>query len=68
MNESQCKDFNNMFIKHIFFKNNKKSISKGLLKTRLNFDPSKVHNYHLVKVLNKIISQLILLFHSSRHI
>jgi hypothetical protein len=28
MNEGQCKDFNNMFIKHNFFKNNKKSISK----------------------------------------
>jgi hypothetical protein len=35
--------------------NIKKIISKGLLKTRLNFDPSKVHNYHLVKVLPKKI-------------
>jgi hypothetical protein len=51
----------------IFFKNNKKSISKGLLKIRFNFDPSKVHNYHLVKVLNKSIFHLILSFHSSRH-
>jgi hypothetical protein len=30
--------------------NEKKLISKGLLKTRSNFNPSKVHNYHLVKV------------------
>jgi hypothetical protein len=67
MNEGQCKDFN-MFIKHNFFKNNKKSISKGLLKIRFNFDPSKVHNYHLVKVLNKSISHLILLFHYSRQL
>jgi hypothetical protein len=66
MNEGQCKYFN-MFIKHIFFKNNKKSIPKGLLKIRFNFDPSKVHNYYLVKVLNKIISHLILLFHYLKH-
>ncbi len=33
--------------------NEKKIISKKLLKTRSNFDPSKVHNYHLVKVSKK---------------
>jgi hypothetical protein len=38
----------------------KKIISKGLLKTRSNFDPSKVHNYHLVKVSQKKISHLAL--------
>jgi len=52
----------------IFSKKTKKSISKGLLKIRFNLDLSKVHNYHLVKVLSKSISHLILLFHSSRHI
>jgi hypothetical protein len=31
-------------------KKKKKIISKGCLKTRSNFNPSKVHNYHLVKV------------------
>jgi hypothetical protein len=38
--------------------NKKKIISKGLLKTRSNFDLSKVHNYHLVKVSPKKISHL----------
>jgi hypothetical protein len=38
--------------------NTKESISKGLYKIRFNFDPSKVHNYHLVKVSQKTISQL----------
>jgi len=38
----------------------KKIISKGLLKTRFNSDPSKVHNYHFVKVSQKHISHLIL--------
>jgi hypothetical protein len=33
--------------------NTKKIISKGLLKTRSNSNPSKVHNYHLVKVSQK---------------
>jgi hypothetical protein len=42
----------------IFFDKHKKKISKGLLKIRSNFDPSKVHNYHLVKVSQKTISQL----------
>jgi hypothetical protein len=28
----------------------KKIISKGLLKTRSNYDHSKVHNHHLIKV------------------
>jgi hypothetical protein len=30
--------------------NTNKFISRGLLKIRFNLDPSKVHNYHLVKV------------------
>jgi hypothetical protein len=38
--------------------NEKKLISKRLLKTRSNFDPSKIHNYHLVKVSQKKISYL----------
>jgi hypothetical protein len=33
--------------------NKKKFISKGLLKIRSNFDLSKVHKYHLVKVSQK---------------
>jgi hypothetical protein len=45
-----------------FLINIKKSISKGLLKTRFNFEPSKVHNYHLVKVSPKEN-----LFHFSTH-
>jgi hypothetical protein len=36
----------------------KKIISKGLLKTRSNFDSSKVDNYHLVKVSQKKKSHL----------
>jgi hypothetical protein len=38
--------------------NTKKFISKGLYKIRFKFDPSKVHNYHLVKVSQKMISHL----------
>jgi hypothetical protein len=40
-------------------------ISNGLLKTRSNCNPSKVHNHHLVKVSQNKISQLSLLFHYS---
>jgi hypothetical protein len=51
---------------HKFFeKERKKFISKGLLRTRSNCNPSKVHNHHLVKVSQNKISQLSLLFHSS---
>jgi len=49
----------------IFLTNTKKFISKGLSKIRFNFDLSKVHNYHLVKVFQKMISHLALSFHSS---
>jgi len=38
----------------------KKIIPSGLLKTIFNSNPSKVHNYHLVKVLLKMISHLTL--------
>ncbi len=41
-----------------FVDKTQKKISKGLLKIRSNFDPSKVHNYHLVKVSQKHISHL----------
>jgi hypothetical protein len=37
-------------IRHRNFDKHKEFISKGLLKIRFNFDPSKDHNYHLVKV------------------
>jgi hypothetical protein len=33
--------------------NTKENISKRLLKTSSNFNSSKVHNYHLVKVSQK---------------
>jgi len=49
----------------IFEKERKKFISKGLLKTRSNYKPSKVHNHHLVKASQNKISQSSLLFHSS---
>jgi hypothetical protein len=49
MNEIQNKDLKKMFIRHNFLKNKKKTISKRLLKIRFNFDPSKVHNYHLLR-------------------
>jgi hypothetical protein len=46
-----------------FLINIKKFISKGLLKIRFNFDPSKVHNYHLVKVSqNKFTFNFIISF------
>jgi hypothetical protein len=45
-----------------------KAISKILLKIKSNFYLLKVHNYHLVKVLKKNISHVILLFHYSNHI
>jgi len=59
--------FNFVPIKHRNFDKHKKIISKRLLKIRSNFDPSKVHNYHLVKVSQKKISHLTLSFHSSTH-
>jgi hypothetical protein len=40
--------------------NEKKIILKELLKTRFNFDLSKVHNYRLIKVSQKKISHLTL--------
>jgi hypothetical protein len=43
-----------------FLTNKKKIISKRLLKTRSNFDPSKVHNYYFIKVSQKKISHLTL--------
>jgi hypothetical protein len=43
-----------------FEKKKKKIISKGLLRTRSNSNPSKVHNYHLVKVSQNKISHLAL--------
>jgi len=46
----------------------KKIISKGLLKTRSNFDTSKVHNHHLVNISQNKISQLALPFHSLIHV
>jgi hypothetical protein len=41
-------------------RNKKKIISKGLLKKRFNFDPSKIYNYHLVTVSQNKISHLAL--------
>jgi hypothetical protein len=38
MNESQNKDFKTCSLNKIVLKNEKKSISKGLLKIRFNFD------------------------------
>jgi hypothetical protein len=38
---------------HLDISNKKTFISKGLLKIRCNLNPSKVHNYHLVKVSQK---------------
>jgi hypothetical protein len=52
----------------IFLTNTKKIISKGILKIRSNSNPSKVHNYHLVKVSKKIITFNKLSFHSSTHV
>jgi hypothetical protein len=46
-------------------KNKKKFITKGLLKSRSNSKPSKVHTYHLVKVSQNKISHLTLRFNSS---
>jgi hypothetical protein len=43
-------DFSFVPIEHRNFDKHKKIISKGLLKIKSNFDPSKVHNYHLVEV------------------
>jgi hypothetical protein len=39
MNESPNKDFKTCSLSTIALKNEKKSISKGLLKIRFNFDP-----------------------------
>jgi hypothetical protein len=50
--------FNYVPIGHKNFDKQKKFISKGLLKTSSNFDLSKVHNYHVVKVSPKNISHV----------
>jgi hypothetical protein len=55
-NKSPFRHFNYVPIGHKNFDKQKKIISKGLLKTKFNFDASKVHNYHLVKVSKKKIS------------
>jgi hypothetical protein len=47
--------------------NKKIYISKKLLKIRSTSNPSKVHNYYLIKVSLKKISHLTLPFHSSTH-
>jgi hypothetical protein len=64
--------FKNMFIRHDFV-GKKKNHFKKTFEIRFNFDLSKVHNYHLVKVLKKNTSHLyfilyIILFHFSKHI
>jgi hypothetical protein len=53
MNIDQSKYFKNMFIKDFVFDKKRKIISKGFLKIRFNFDNSKVHNYHLLKIFKK---------------
>jgi hypothetical protein len=59
-NKSPFKYFNYVPIGEKKLTNKKKIISKGLLKTRFNFDLLKIHNYHLVKVPQKHISHVIL--------
>ncbi len=50
------RDFKNIFIRHTKFEKQKtKIISKGLLRIRFIFYPSKVYNYHLVKGFKKKI-------------
>jgi hypothetical protein len=66
MNEGQNKYFENMVTRHKIFEK-KQSISKRFLKMRSNFETSKIHNYHLVKVFKKMISHFILIFYFSRH-
>ncbi len=62
MNKIQLKDFKNMFIRHKNLRNKKKTFSNKLLKIKFNFDLSKLHNYHLIKVLKKKNSHLIYYF------
>jgi len=64
-NKVALRYFNYVPIGNIKFDKHKKFISKGL--SKYNFDPSKVHNYHLVKVSKKMISHVILSFHSLTH-
>jgi hypothetical protein len=63
MNEGQCKDFQNMLIKHFIFFKQQKIYFKRTFEIKSNFDLSKVHNYHLVKALKKKVLHIILLFH-----
>jgi hypothetical protein len=51
--KANIKIFQTCSLGTMFLKNNKKSISKGLLKIRFSFDPSKVHNHLLFKVFKK---------------
>jgi hypothetical protein len=49
--------FNYVPIGHRNFDKHKKFISEGLLRIKFNYNLSKVHNYHLVKVSQKKNSQ-----------
>jgi hypothetical protein len=54
-NKNLFKYLNYVLIGHKKFDKWKKekNISKRLLNTRFNFDFSKVHNYHLIKISQK---------------
>jgi hypothetical protein len=62
MNEGQCKVLKNMLIKHNCFLKQQKIYFKRTFEIKSNFDLSKVHNYHLVKVLKKRVLHLIYYF------
>jgi hypothetical protein len=59
-NKSPFRYFNYVSIGHKNFEKQKNIILKGHLKTRSNSNPSKVHNYHLVKISQKNTSHLTL--------
>jgi hypothetical protein len=71
MNENPTRDFFKMFNRRNFFEKKKKKKKKKILfvlfKINFNFDLSKIHLTNFIKVFEKNISHLTLLFQSLTH-
>lgn len=68
MNKSTTRDLKTIAIGKKIWEKKQSSLWKGLFENKVEFEPSKVHNKNLIKVLRKRISNLSLLFHFSTHI
>jgi hypothetical protein len=57
-----------MFVSKKKMEKKREKVLRKHLKIRSIFNPSKVYNYHLVKVLKENVSHFTLFFHFSTHI